>query len=464
MVFNPSPYSRCDTIAFDLGIEDDHVTDLAVYDSAGNAIPHQFVSTENYSHSPASLKYVSAIFQATVPPASPAVFRVEQVKRKLHYPSSLKISRTSLENEYLRLKLNERGMIYSLIDKTTGNEYIDRKRPYFNSLVYQHDFGDLWLYYRGPLTDGYFYRTPYPDPLPEPKNQPGSLVFECGLYSHDNIQNIEVIEQGPVRIGLRLEGVLNASRHGCGFTQYIYLSKNSKRIDFRTEIMPSGKHYRIRAVFPTPIENGLIRHEIPFGNVIREAGEYPAQNWMDYADRAKGLCLLNKGLPGNNVSDGCLMLSLMRSTSFETRGEETGKSEKAYEIGIPHRFEYAVIPYSNSDQSYHPAVCGQEFNMPFISRIIEPTGEDATLFPCGIKISPKNILLTAYYKTGNKIIARLYESEGRCSTVKISLPPGCIQAFEADVSGENLKPLEVENLEIVVVIQPFKIKTFVFKK
>jgi hypothetical protein len=58
----------------------------------------------------------------------------------------------------------------------------------------------------------------------------------------------------------------------------------------------------------------------------------------------------------------------------------------------------------------------------------------------------------------------LYESEGRCSTVKISLPPGCIQAFEADVSGENLKPLEVENLEIVVVIQPFKIKTFVFKK
>ena len=80
----------------------------------------------------------------------------------------------------------------------------------------------------------------------------------------------------------------------------------------------------------------------------RPEGEYGVQGWIDYADKEKGLLLLNKGLPGNNITDGTLLLSLFRAVSLE-------KFEKTpwYEEGIEHLFEYGIMPFSPRDKSYN---------------------------------------------------------------------------------------------------------------
>ena len=64
--------------------------------------------------------------------------------------------------------------------------------------------------------------------------------------------------------------------------------------------------------------------EIPFGAIERpDSIEMPAQNWIDYSDGRHGLALLNRGLPGNNVSDGTMMLSLCGASRWPTTRRRT---------------------------------------------------------------------------------------------------------------------------------------------
>ena len=72
---------------------------------------------------------------------------------------------------------------------------------------------------------------------------------------------------------------------------------------------------------PRRSSDGQSVHEIPFGAIERPAGiEFPAQNWVDYGNGQQGVALLNRGLPGNNVADGTMMLSLLRSTRIVAYG------------------------------------------------------------------------------------------------------------------------------------------------
>ena len=68
---------------------------------------------------------------------------------------------------------------------------------------------------------------------------------------------------------------------------------------------------------PTTLAEGVITQEIPFGAIERPKGEFPAQNWMDYSDGQKGVAVLNRGLPGNNVDDDVMLLSLLKCTATE---------------------------------------------------------------------------------------------------------------------------------------------------
>ncbi len=105
------------------------------------------------------------------------------------------------------------------------------------------------------------------------------------------------------------------------FATTVRLYAGLRRIDIRTQILNNEKFVRYRALFPTSIRDGQSVHEIPFGAIERPAGiECPAQNWVDYGNGRQGVALLNRGLPGNNVADGTMMLSLLRSTRIQAYG------------------------------------------------------------------------------------------------------------------------------------------------
>ena len=91
-------------------------------------------------------------------------------------------------------------------------------------------------------------------------------------------------------------------------------SRAWRRIEIATRLINQEKYVRYQAHFPTTIKDGKATHEIPFGSIDRpNAIEFPAQNWVDYGDGRHGLALLNIGLPGNLVSDGTMLVSLLRA-------------------------------------------------------------------------------------------------------------------------------------------------------
>ena len=126
-------------------------------------------------------------------------------------------------------------------------------------------------------------------------------------------------------------------------------------------------------LFPTSIDDGKSYHEIPFGAIERPVGiELPAQNWVDYGNGQRGVAVLNRGLPGNNVADGTMMLSLARSTRIQAYGYGGGyepgmSSDTGFELGKELTFDYALVPHAGDWREAGVYRDGLEFNHPLLA-------------------------------------------------------------------------------------------------
>ena len=140
--------------------------------------------------------------------------------------------------------------------------------------------------------------------------------------------------------------------------------------------MNQEEFVRYRVLFPTSIQHGTAMEEIPFGAIERpQRQEFPAQNWVDYGDGAHGLSLINQGLPGNNVAQGELMLSLMRSARLISYGFVGGYepgvgSDTGLGIGAKYTLNYALVPHAGDWRSAAPWRAGLEFNNPLLAQTV----------------------------------------------------------------------------------------------
>ncbi|NLX05051.1 MAG: hypothetical protein GXY33_07900 [Phycisphaerae bacterium] len=382
------------------------------------------------------------------------------------------------------------GVIVGLLEKATGLEYVDPSRPAFNALCYQTDRGDLWEYYHGPLSDGGPYSTAQDllyDPYP---TEPHSLSPNGRRICLDAIDNrhgpqaeftIEDIGGDCLVVGVR--GAIQ--RHFPKFREFsneairiewrqtVTFHADDPRIDFHLETRHvSGRWYRLRAGFFTDIRDGRIVHEIPFGCFQRPEGEFAAQNYMAYFDGEKGLTLLNRGLPGNNVTDGVLMLSLMRSVSFHTRAE----SEEAHEVGQEHAFDYAIIPFAGEKQlaDLQLARRAAEFvHPPYVFDTARAPDRDRLRIPpkpveCGLPspsllaLESPSVVCSAIYSKGGRLVVRLYESAGRTAAeATLALDFAVAAVEETDALLERPKLLHLSGNRLRLVFRPFEIKTLV---
>jgi alpha-mannosidase len=229
-----------------------------------------------------------------------------------------------------------------------------------------------------------------------------------------------------------------------------------------------GRWLRLRAAFFTDLRQGRAIHEIAFGRFERPAGEFAAQNYMALVGPDKGLALLNRGLPGNNATDGVLLLSLMRSVNMDTRvGAE---SDMSLEDGTQHVFDYAVLPFGGEREldACGLARRGQEFACPpyVFERHPDRLAADA---PRGLPaadgildVEPGNVVCTAFYSADDGLVARLYESEGRPTRASVLPRFPRAAVFETDAMLRGRRPLPGGDA-IQVTLKPFEIKTLLIE-
>jgi len=245
------------------------------------------------------------------------------------------------------------------------------------------------------------------------------------------------------------------------FETRIRLAKGVRRIDIETTLVNNEKHVRYQVLFPTTIKRGTYTQEIPFGAVEREVGvENPAKSWVDFGDGTNGVALLNNGMPGNLVSDGTLILSLLRS---ENLGDYNfgDTSDTGYELGVPRTFRYALIPHAGDWRKAGIFHEGLAFNNPLrLNKTESHLGELPSQWGL-VAISAPNVVLTALKPgTNQTTILRVYEATGKATVgVRVRVNARIFSANEANLLEDTGKPLKIEKDEVSFDLHPFEIKT-----
>jgi len=251
------------------------------------------------------------------------------------------------------------------------------------------------------------------------------------------------------------------------FATTIRLYEGIPRVDFETRILNNDRFVRYRLLVPTAVQNGRNVQEIPFGAIERPtAQEFPAQNWIDYSDSSHGVTLLNRAMPGNNVADGTLMLSLLRSSRIQSYGIGGGfegqGSDSGLELGQECTLHYALVPHSGDWSASGAYRAGLEFNNPLIVRKSETHAGSLPNRWGLLGVTPANVVVSALKpaKDGSMII-RVYEAGSHDTQgAAISINAKVLSVREANLMEDAGAKLKVEKNVLRFDLRRFEIKTF----
>jgi alpha-mannosidase len=316
----------------------------------------------------------------------------------------------------------------------------------------EEDHGDVWELYHNLGLGFVTNKTPHPAP------RPGKAVFSSGQAG----------ERGTVSIGPVISEFKIAHPFGekGRFATTVRLYPGVRRIDIHTQILNEIRSVRYRVLFPTSIRDGRSTHEIPFGAIERTAGvECPAQNWVDYGNGKAGMAVLNRGLPGNNVDDGTMMVSLMRSTRIQEYGFGGGyepgmSSDSGFELDKELAFDYALVPHAGDWRQAGVYRAGMEFTNPLLADV---QASHAGVLPKRwgfLDIAPQNVVVSALKpgKDGTAML-RVYEATGAATDATIRLSAEVVAAEEVNLMEDRGSHLAVAGNTLKLSFRPFEIKT-----
>ena len=453
VVFNTLNWSRTDVAYADAGFAAGNVFDLKLVGPEGQSVPFQIHAADRAAGG--SLIRVKIAFVARdVPAMGHAVYHFIPLQSpQAPEPDGDETHPNVLENEFYRLQVDPAtGAITSLVVKEGDWRALNGPG---NVVAREEDRGDLWELYR-PLDAAQFVTMKERHPAPAP----GKAVFSTDQQGTDG-----ALTHGPVFSEFSVTHPLGENGH---FQTRLRLYRGLRRIEMRTKILNEDRYVRYRALFPTSIEAGENTQEIPFGAIRRPDGiELPAQNWIAYGDGERGVALLNRGIPGNNVADGVMMLSLMRSTEIVSYGIGGGYegqgSSSGFEIGKENAFDYALVPHAGDWRSAGITREGMEFNHPLIVRSAPPHAGVLPLRWSFLDISHPHILVSALKMSEDNqgAVLRVYETAGEpVPDARIHLSAEVHAVEEVDLLEDTIQKVDIRENTWRTRLRPFEIKTF----
>jgi alpha-mannosidase len=455
VVFNSLGWPRTDLAVADVGFSDDGAVDVKLIGPDGQPLPVQILECRRHGNG-GILNARIAFVARDVPALGYATYRLLPLTSAGDTAAEIADGEGVLENEYYRVEIDPAsGAIEKLTVKEGNWEGLSGRG---NVVAMEEDRGDLWEPYR-PLDGGSRIAMKERHPAPDPDE----ATFSNG---QDGVRGS--VMRGPVVSEFSVEQPFGEK--GLVATT-VRLYAGLRRIELRTRILNEERFVRYRLLFPTSIEGGESVHEIPFGAIGRPDGiEFPAQNWIDYGDGERGIALLNRGLPGNNVADGTMMLSLMRSTSIVAYGFGGGyepgmSSDSGYEEGKEQRFDCALVPHVGDWREAGIYRQGMEFNQPLLVRTAAPEPGALPANRGFLRVSSENVVVSTV-KSGENggTVVRIYEAAGLpVKGVRIEPSVGIVAAATVDLMEDEIGQLPVIDGGVLLDLRPFEIKTIRFE-
>ena len=259
-----------------------------------------------------------------------------------------------MENEFVKVTVHSNGT-FDLYDKVTETAY-----PGLNRLEDTEDVGDEYDY--SPCDSGETVLA-------------GDAEGEIGVVENTGFRAaLEVTFQFRLPASIeRHRKTRSAAGVDCPVRIRIGLAYNSPVVELDLRFDNRAKDHRLRARFPTPIRTDTIvsdghfyiNHrpiEQPSGDgwVQPPSGTYPQQEFSLVQDGARGLAVLNRGLPeiaALRGDAGCagLALTLLRAVGWLSRDDfpSRGYQRVGPQLATPEaqcqgeqHFQYAVVPFA----------------------------------------------------------------------------------------------------------------------
>ena len=472
LVFNSLGWLRTDVANVKIGFSEPAVTSVRLLDSSGQPVPAQLVEAERYPDG--GIKDARVFFVARdvhalgyslyrilpqkQPHSANSVARQTASSAGQESASTMHEDVGSIENEYYRATFDLwTGALTKLLVRSPSGEWNAIGDQAANVVAEEQDGGDFWELY-GTLNGGR---------LTAMTTKQGLPVAGRFHLSNEWVGGDGKTEPGPVFSEFRISHPFGAG----SFATTVRLYRGVPRLDIQTELVNNDKSVRYRMLFPTSIGKGSRFDEIPFGAIERPKDqEFPAQNWIDWSDGARGVALLNRGLPGNNVASGTLILSLLRSARITAYpffgGYEAGvSSDLGLELGEKRVFDYAIVPHAGDFRSAGVYRSGLEFNNPLVAR---PLARHSGSLPPRwglLEVSPSNVVTSALSEGQNgNLILRVYEAGGqKTDGVKIKIQPGIASVDEVNLVGDRVRKADFQDNNLSFELGASEIRTFELK-
>ncbi len=461
VVFNLLGWQRDDIVETDVYFSDSGIRRIGVLDPDGKAVPVQIVRQEKNDNGDIRQARIAFIARG-VPSMGHAVYRAVSNPDPASGPESPSFGSDSdtrytdtgtMENEFYRVGFNLwNGAITSLVLKENNWEVLSAPA---NVVAREKDGGDFWELY-GTLNGARFTAMKREVPAPAP---------ESAEFTSANVGGGGSVRHGPVYSEFRITHPFGKNF----FSTSVRLYNGVRRIDISTQLVNNEEFVRYRVLFPTSLRKATNTQEIAFGAIERpERAELPAQNWIDYGDDTHGLTLLNRGLPGSNVADGTMMISLMRSAKLISYGYIGGYepgvgSDTGLEVGKRLAFHYAAVPHTGSWRASRAYQSGLEFNNPLVALTAARHPGPVPARWGLVATSAPNVVISAMKPgvRGKGAVVRVYEASGQpAAKVRLSFAPGVTSAKEVNLTENEIAAIGAGGNGFSFDLHPYEIKTF----
>ena len=201
--------------------------------------------------------------------------------------------RPILENNFLRVELNDSGDITRIYDKTAQREVLPSNAAANQFQVFE-DRPKSW--------DAWDV----------------DIFYDDKMWLAEPASSIQFIEYGELRQTIEIKRrILNSE-----YTQRISLTYNSPRLDVDTHIDWQERHALLKVAFPADVLSPQATYEIQWGNVTRPTHrntswdwarfETCAHKWVDLSEGDYGVSLLNDCKYGYDIHDNVMRITLLR--------------------------------------------------------------------------------------------------------------------------------------------------------
>lgn len=350
--------------------------------------------------------------------------------------SKIAVTENSIENDFFRLTLDEKGTFASIFDKRNNREVLKKG------------------------TRGNVF-TAYEDYPREYDNWEMSSYYTEKHWEADNVKSVEILNEGE-RAGLKITKTFKNST----IVQNIYLYNNIDKIDFETNIDWKESHLILKTAFPVDVNTNKATYDIQFGSVERPTHkntswdaarfEVCAHKYCDLSEYGYGVSLMNDCKYGHAIHDGVMSLTMLKCGTFPD--PDADKCE--------HNFTYSLYPHAGDYREASTIQKAYDLNIPMLCKKVGENKGTLQNEYSFFTVDQDNVIFETAKKAEKEdtIVLRGCEYYNKRTTAKVKFGFPIKKAYLCDMLENNIEELEINNNTVTVDFRPFEINTIKIEK